>query len=320
MKVVVGTNNTDKVKIVKKAFAEIHMPVQVESVNIDSDFSLQPLDRETTKKGAVNIASGAHTYNPVADFGVGMKGGLCVNGDGYCLTSYACLHDSQGNTYIGESDEIELPNAVSNEIKKGKQYGEVIKRFAKKPQINESIIAHNLSFTQALHHAYVDYLKKNNHLGYRKKASAVILDKDNNFLLVQLVNYKDNQWNYSGGGTEAGESAKETIVRELKEELGTDKFEIIKMSKTTQRYDWPDFIIAQDLKNKKIKYRGQKVSFFLTNFLGDRKDIDPDPGEIRNVKWVRYDELKDHFIFERQLEITEKLISEFRPELIKTQS
>ena len=66
-------------------------------------------------------------------------------------------------------------------------------------------------------------------------------------MIVQKSSYKDNEWDIPGGGIEESEKPEVAIIRELKEELGSNKFEIVKTGKLTDRYEWPEEVI-----NKKI--------------------------------------------------------------------
>ena len=50
MKVVVGSKNPDKIKIVKDALEELHLDVEVVGVPADSGIANQPFDKKTTKK------------------------------------------------------------------------------------------------------------------------------------------------------------------------------------------------------------------------------------------------------------------------------
>ena len=59
---------------------------------------------------------------------------------------------------------------------------------------------------------------------YRKGVNAVVVDSNNNFLIVQKQAYGDNQWDFPGGGLDDDETLEIGILRELKEELGTDNF------------------------------------------------------------------------------------------------
>lgn len=147
-------------------------------------------------------------------------------------------------------------------------------------------------------------------LPYRKKSSAVIVDDENNFLLVQLHSYNEDNWNFCGGGIEEGEDEEKALLRELEEELGTNDLEIIKKSDYKKQYDWPDWMIAGDIeKGKKNIYRGQEESYFLVKFTGDKDDMNIQEEELRAVKWVTYDELKDHLTFDRHKNIVEDVIN-----------
>jgi len=148
-------------------------------------------------------------------------------------------------------------------------------------------------------------------LTYRQSTSAVILDKAGRILIVQNNSYKDNEWNIPGGGIEEGETPEITIIRELKEELGSDKFEIAKVSKQTYRYEWPDDLINKKIAENKPIFRGQEKTRFLVKFLGEDKDLKPEAEEIRIIKWVFPKELPAHLIFPNQMQEMEILLKEF---------
>ncbi|OGM29503.1 hypothetical protein A2630_00725 [Candidatus Woesebacteria bacterium RIFCSPHIGHO2_01_FULL_44_10] len=311
MKVIIGSNNKDKIKIAKDALGELHLDVEVEGKKADSGIADQPLDKETTQAGAINRARNTKMQNPEADFSLGLEGGLHDYGEGYHLVTFACLVDKTGNKFVGEGEEIHLPIEVSEKVKNGEWFGKVIREYAKKNKIDNNLITRLSPFAQAIQNAYAEYLKSYGDLGHRDKASGVITNSDGKLLIVQLTTYGEGQWNFPGGGIEDNESEDQTILRELKEELGTDKFEIVRKSRYIEKYEWPPFVIAKRLKAEKRTWRGQRVRYFLIKFLGNDKDLKPDSGEIEKIKWIKKEELKGHFIFPKQLELAEKVIEEF---------
>lgn len=148
-------------------------------------------------------------------------------------------------------------------------------------------------------------------LTYRLSTSAVILNKLGQILIVQKNSYKDNEWDIPGGGVEEGEKPNVAIIRELSEELGSSKFEVIKASKLIDSYEWSDELINQKIKENKPVYRGQQRTQFLVNFTGEENDLKIQEVEIRVIKWVTPSELSSYFIFPDQMEKMKKLLKEF---------
>ncbi len=307
MKIIVGTKNKDKVRIAEEALKNLHLNVDIDSVEVDSGIPDQPLDKETTKKGSINRAVSAQEAKPKADFWIGLEGGLHEHDEGCHLVTFACLLDKNGVQYVDQGEEIHLPDEVSRRVKNGEWFGDVIRAYSKDNEIDENLITRTAPFTRAIQCAYVEYLKQTGDMKFRQRTSAVVMDESENFLIVQLTKYGESDWNFSGGGIEQSEKPENAVLRELKEELGIDKFEVVKRSEYKEVYDWPNWLIAGDISNKKQIYRGQEATFFLVKFLGKKEEIKLDPNELRKVNWVKYDDIKNYFNFPRQVGLTDKL-------------
>jgi putative (di)nucleoside polyphosphate hydrolase len=145
---------------------------------------------------------------------------------------------------------------------------------------------------------------------YRQGVNAVVIDDNKNFLLVQKNAYSDNQWDFPGGGVEDNEKPEVAIIRELKEELGSDKFNIVKKSPYKIKFEWPDENIQAGYKKHGQWWRGQEKIQFIVKFTGNKDLIVLQKEEIRDIKWVRYDKLKDHLVFEGQWENAKKVIED----------
>lgn len=147
-------------------------------------------------------------------------------------------------------------------------------------------------------------------LPYRQAVIGIVVDDDKKFLVAQAVTYGKNDWRFPGGGIKKNETLEKSVLRELEEELGVNNFEIVKKANFINRYEWPDNVMEREFKKKGIMHRGQEQISFLIKFKGKKEDIKIKPEELRKIKWVKYDELKDHFTFPNQWNYAEKVLRE----------
>lgn len=90
-----------------------------------------------------------------------------------------------------------------------------------------------------------------------------IQNSENEFLLQKRVKKKDGKWATTGGHPVSGETSKQGIITEIKEELGIDILEEnIKLFKTIKTED--DFVdiyyLKEDIDINKIKIQKEEVS------------------------------------------------------------
>lgn len=148
-------------------------------------------------------------------------------------------------------------------------------------------------------------------LPYRQSTLAIVTNRDDKFLVVNKEAYEpDKWWSFPGGGVDEDETPEEAVMRELVEELESNKFEVIGRSKHEYQYEWPKEVIEKTFKEKGKYFRGTQLTQFWIRFTGDETEVKPGDG-IRTVKWVPRDELKDYLLFPNQLDNAEKVIQEF---------
>ena len=118
-------------------------------------------------------------------------------------------------------------------------------------------------------------------------------------------------WQMPQGGIDDGETPAAAAFRELKEETGTDRAEII-----AETPDWLRYELPAELQGKRIWggfYRGQEQKWFLMRFLGRDADFDLDTHhpEFDAWKWVAPAELTALIVpFKRPL--YEQVLAAFR--------
>ena len=101
----------------------------------------------------------------------------------------------------------------------------------------------------------------------------------------------DAYWQMPQGGVDDGEELAQAALRELLEEVGTDKVEIIAKSKDWINYDLPKEWIPAHWNGK---YSGQKQIWFLMKFLGSDEDINvnyTDHPEFKEWCWQSIDDI-----------------------------
>ncbi|MBR0680864.1 RNA pyrophosphohydrolase [Roseomonas eburnea] len=133
-------------------------------------------------------------------------------------------------------------------------------------------------------------------LPYRDNVGAVLFNDAGLILVARRADLPNAEgapggWQLPQGGMDAGEDPAFAVFRELEEEIGTARAEILAEHPRWLTYDLPEHLIGKALGGK---YRGQRQKWFALRFLGTdadiRLDLDPHP-EFDAWRWVRLAEL-----------------------------
>lgn len=149
---------------------------------------------------------------------------------------------------------------------------------------------------------------------YRKGVAAIILNKNNEILLVNLTSFEHHFFSIPGGGIDKGEKKIETIKRELYEELGIKSsiINILKESRFPIKFNFK----VEPLIRDDIEYIGQIKYYFLIKYIGKDSDIKIDKKEVRKYIWCNYKNLNKYLLFDNQFEDTNRIILDLCPEII----
>jgi len=149
----------------------------------------------------------------------------------------------------------------------------------------------------------------NTTLPYRKCAGIMLLNEDNKVFVAKRIDTKAEAWQMPQGGIDKGESPRDAALRELEEETGTNKAEIIIESNGWYNYDLPEELIGILWNGK---YRGQTQKWFLMRFTGTDSDININTHtpEFSEWKWEDPNKLPD-IIVSFKKELYSELLKEF---------
>ena len=104
-------------------------------------------------------------------------------------------------------------------------------------------------------------------------------------------------------GSIRAKTPRQAALRELKEEIGTDKAEFLGESRMWLKYELPVEFASGVWGGR---YRGQRQKWFAMRFMGNDTDIDlaTDHPEFDAWKWIAREQLPEMIVsFKRQLYI-----------------
>ena len=130
-------------------------------------------------------------------------------------------------------------------------------------------------------------------LPYRPCVGLLLLNGEGKVFVgrrIDTAKEGDNIWQMPQGGIDDGETPAEAALRELAEEIGTDKAEIVAESRHWLRYDLPPQLVGKVWTGR---YRGQEQRWFALRFLGKDADIDLATAhpEFDAWRWVDLDDV-----------------------------
>ncbi|MFT5835181.1 MAG: putative (di)nucleoside polyphosphate hydrolase [Sulfurimonas sp.] len=124
---------------------------------------------------------------------------------------------------------------------------------------------------------------------YRPNVAMIIVS--NNYpqkkeIFIAQRNDLTDKWQFPQGGIDEGEEVQEALLRELEEEIGTNKIEIVAEYPEWISYDFPPKIAK-----KMSPYKGQKQKYFLVKLKKSANiNINTAHPEFSDYKFVGVDE------------------------------
>jgi len=145
---------------------------------------------------------------------------------------------------------------------------------------------------------------------YRPNVAAVIVSSEypeKKEVFIAERSDMEGVWQFPQGGIDEGESSEEALFRELKEEIGTKKVEMIAEYPDWIAYDFPPHVAE-----RMAPFAGQKQKYYLVRLKkGAKINLETKHPEFKEYQFVSVDGLWEHIAHFKK-PVYEQVISYFR--------
>lgn len=153
-------------------------------------------------------------------------------------------------------------------------------------------------------------------LPYRDCVGIVLINRDGLVFTGRRRDTRMEAWQMPQGGIDPGESPQDCALRELKEEIGTDRVKLLARTDGWLYYDLPDHLVGKVWGGR---YRGQRQIWFAAGLQGGDEliDIQTEEPEFDAWRWTPKDRLLEDIVaFKRDVyaKVLAELGHHIRPE------
>jgi putative (di)nucleoside polyphosphate hydrolase len=153
--------------------------------------------------------------------------------------------------------------------------------------------------------------KRNDNL-YRSGVGIMLINRDKMIFVGKRIDNNSDAWQMPQGGIDIGESEDLAMFRELREETGISKNDVIFLQKSSQ-YFYYDLPYKLQKKFWGGRYFGQKQRWYLLEFSGDGSSINlktENHQEFSHWKWISKEKIINSIVFFKR-DLYRSVINEF---------
>ncbi len=134
------------------------------------------------------------------------------------------------------------------------------------------------------------HMLRHEDLPYRPCVGMMLINREGLVFVGRRIEQTVEGWQMPQGGIDDGESPRAAALRELREEIGTDKAEVLREHPDWLCYDLPVHLLGVALHGR---YRGQRQKWLALRFTGDDSDINvaTEVPEFAEWKWLAMEAL-----------------------------
>jgi putative (di)nucleoside polyphosphate hydrolase len=127
-------------------------------------------------------------------------------------------------------------------------------------------------------------------LPYRPCVGIMLINREGLVFVGRRIDQTIEGWQMPQGGIDEGETPLEAGLREMKEEVGTNKASLLAEMDEWLTYDLPQHLLGVALHGR---YRGQRQKWLALRFTGEDSDIDirTQEPEFGAWKWLALEAL-----------------------------
>lgn len=157
----------------------------------------------------------------------------------------------------------------------------------------------------------VNHVKDEPMVSYRPNVAALILNSVGNLLICERMTLP-GAWQFPQGGVDAGETLKEALYREVREEVGLLPIHYTVMAQRAgYRYLYP--VDAREKKLRKHGNHGQEQTYFLCHLTAQAPavNVNQKPQEFRAYRWILPQEFDLEWLPEFKREVYRQVMKDF---------